>query len=195
MQTGRLRDVSIIICNSRVKHSIAAGAYGEHRQQVEAGQAAMRERFAGLTDLGEATLAQLQSCATRMSRESFKRCRHIITENARVRLAKEAMLGGDALVLGALMVRAHASQRDDFECSCEEVDFLVGRAVALRGCYGARMTGGGFGGCTVNLVEREAVAEFCESLKGAYHARFRVEADTYVCEAVDGALVERERKA
>jgi galactokinase len=105
------------------------------------------------------------------------------------------MLGGDARSLGALMVRAHASQRDDFECSCEEIDFLVDKSVALRGCYGARLTGGGFGGCTVNLVERDAGAEFCETLKDAYSARFGVLAETYVCEAVDGALTEREREA
>ena len=188
MNTGGLREVSIVICNSRVKHSIAAGEYGNRRQQVEAGQALLLERFAGLRDLGEAVLAQLQTCAHAMSRESFKRCRHIITENVRVRQAREAMLAGDAKELGKLMVQAHASQRDDFECSCEEIDFLVDTAIALRGCFGARLTGGGFGGCTVNLVEHGAVDEFCETLKDAYRARFGVTAETYKCEAVDGAL-------
>jgi len=200
MNTGDLRQVSIVICNSRVKHSIAAGAYGERRRQVEAGQAVMRTHFTGLCDLGEATLEQLQACEASMSRESFKRCRHIITENARVRQAREAMLNGDAKSLGALMVQAHSSQRDDFECSCEEIDFLVDTAVGLHGCFGARLTGGGFGGCTVNLVEREAVREFCETLKDMYRARFGVSAETYVCEAVNGALadagviVEQERE-
>jgi len=190
MQAGELRNVSVVICNSRVKHSIAAGAYGDRRREVEAGQAVLRAHFARLCDLGEATLGQLQACVHTMSRESFKRCRHIITENARVRLARQAMLGGDVRALGALMVRAHASQRDDFECSCAEIDFLVDTATALPGCFGARMTGGGFGGCTVNLVEHEAVAQFCETLKDAYRARFALTADTYVCEAVDGALAD-----
>ena len=195
MRAGALREVSIVICNSRVKHSIAAGTYGERRKQVEAGQAAMRERFAGLRDLGEATVEQLQACEQEMTRESFKRCRHIITENSRVRQAREAMLSGDAQALGVLMVEAHASQRDDFECSCDEIDFLVDTAVVLRGCFGARMTGGGFGGCTVNLVERESVDGFCETLKDAYRERFNVSAETYVCEAVDGALAEWETVA
>jgi galactokinase len=195
IHTGGLQNVSIVICNSRVKHSIAAGAYGERRQQVEAGQAMLRAHFAGLRDLGEATLAQLEACEASMSQEPFKRCRHIISENARVRQAREAMLVGDAQALGALMVQAHASQRDDFECSCTEIDFLVDTATQLRGCFGARMTGGGFGGCTVNLVERDAVAQFCETLKDAYHTRFAVMADTYVCEAVDGALAEQGREA
>jgi len=195
MNTGGLSKVSVVICNSHVKHSIAAGAYGERRKQVEAGQAVLREHFAGLRDLGETTLEQLQACEQAMTPESFKRCRHIITENARVRQAREAMLGGDALALGKLMVEAHASQRDDFECSCEEIDFLVDTAVALRGGFGARMTGGGFGGCTVNLVQRESVDAFCETLKDAYRERFGVSAETYVCQAVDGALAEREREA
>jgi galactokinase len=195
MQTGGLREVSIVICNSRVKHSIAAGAYGERRQQVEAGQAVLRMHFSGLRDLGEATPEQLQACKQAMTRESFKRCRHIITENARVRRARETMLAGDPLALGALMVEAHVSERDDFECSCDEIDFLVETAIGLRGCVGARLTGGGFGGCTVNLVTREAVDGFCETLKDAYRARFAVSAETYVCEAVDGALAEMYKQA
>jgi len=201
MQAGGLHEVSIVICNSRVRHSIAAGTYGERRKEVEAGQAVLRERFAGLRDLGEATLAQLQACEQAMTPESFKRCRHIITENARVRQARVAMLAGDAQALGTLMVEAHASQRDDFECSCDEIDFLVDTAVALRGCFGARLTGGGFGGCTVNLVEHESVDGFCETLKDAYRERFSVSAETYVCQAVNGALAdagvlaEQEREA
>jgi galactokinase len=105
------------------------------------------------------------------------------------------MLAGDAKALGVLMVQAHASERDDFECSCPEIDFLVETAITLHGCLGARLTGGGFGGCTVNLVEREAVSGFCESLKDAYRARFSTSAETYVCEAADGALAELEKKA
>jgi galactokinase len=195
MQAGGLREMSIVICNSRVKHSIAAGAYGERRQQVEAGQAVLGMHFSGLRDLGEATLEQLQACEQAMTRESFKRCRHIITENARVRRAREAMLAGDPRALGALMVEAHVSERDDFECSCDEIDFLVETAIGLRGCVGARLTGGGFVGCTVNLVTREAVDGFCETLKDAYRARFAVSAETYVCEAVDGALAEMYKQA
>jgi len=193
MNAGGLQEAGIVICNSHVKHSIAAGAYGERRKEVEAGQAILRTRFAGLRDLGEATLEQLQACESALTRESYKRCRHIITENARVKQARDAMMAGDAQALGKLMVQAHASQRDDFECSCAEIDFLVDTAVGLRGCLGARMTGGGFGGCTVNLVERGEFAKFCETLKDAYGARFGVAAETYVCEAVDGALADQEK--
>jgi galactokinase len=133
-------------------------------------------------------MEELVACEGEMSRESFLRCRHIITENARVREAKAAMLAGDAVRLGRLMMEAHASQRDDFECSCEEIDFLVATAAALPGCFGARMTGGGFGGCTVNLVAKGKAEAFAAALKGRYHERFGVTAESYVCEAVDGAM-------
>lgn len=98
------------------------------------------------------------------------------------------MLVGDPVRLGSVMTAAHASERDDFECSIDEIDFLVDTAVGLRGCYGARLTGGGFGGCTVNLVNTAEVDDFIAALTSAYRERFSLELDTYVCAAVDGAL-------
>jgi galactokinase len=92
------------------------------------------------------------------------------------------------------MTAAHASERDDFECSIGEIDFLVDTAVGLRGCYGARLTGGGFGGCTVNLVDAADVDDFIAALKSAYRARFSLELETYVCAAVDGALARNAAK-
>jgi len=188
MNTGGLADCRIVIANSGVKHSIAGGDYGLRRREVEAGQAKMRDRFPEARDLGDASLQQLAACEDEMSPESFRRCRHIITENQRVREAREAMLTGDPERLGAVMTEAHASERDDFECSIDEIDFLVDTAVVLRGCYGARLTGGGFGGCTVNLVNSPHVDEFAAALSSAYRGRFSLQLETYVCAAVDGAL-------
>lgn len=184
----QLGDTCIVVCNSMVKHSIASGDYGLRRREVEAGQQILRTAFPRLRDLGDARVEELVACEGEMSRESFLRCRHIITENVRVREAKAAMLAGDAVRLGRLMMEAHASQRDDFECSCEEIDFLVATAAALPGCFGARMTGGGFGGCTVNLVAKGQAEAFAAALKSRYHERFGVVAESYVCEAVDGAI-------
>lgn len=195
MNTGDLRDTCIVVVNSEVKHSIADGAYGDRRKQAEAGQTVLRERFADVHDLGGATLDQLEQCADAMSSASYKRCRHIITENARVQQAKAAMLAGDPHRLGGLMLVAHASQRDDFECSCVEVDFLVDAAAQMPGCYGARLTGGGFGGCTVNLVRRDAAEAFTQALTAAYRKAFAIDCETYVCEAVDGAVARLESVA
>jgi galactokinase len=187
MNTGELARTCVVVCNSGVKHSVASGEYGVRRRQVEEGQAALRAAFPELRDLGDADMEKLEAARETMSHEAYKRCRHIITENARVMEAAEAMHAGDAQRMGKLMVAAHASERDDFECSVEEIDFLVETAIALPGCVGARLTGGGFGGCTVNLVWRDAAKEFSTALKAAYKERFGIEADTYVCEAVDGA--------
>jgi galactokinase len=188
MNHGRLAGTCIVIANSTVKHSIAGGDYGLRRREVETGQSALRGRFPGLRDLGEATLEQLAVCQSKIPPESFRRCRHIISENGRVRGAREAMLAGDPVALGRLMTQSHISQRDDFECSVTEIDFLVEQALLLPGCLGARLTGGGFGGCTVNLVASEDAERFASSLKDAYRKRFLLEAPVYICEAVDGAV-------
>jgi len=188
MNKGDLAGCTIVVANSGVKHSIAGGDYGLRRREVEAGQAKLRDRFPEVRDLGDATLEQLEACEHELSSESFRRCRHIITENQRVREAREAMLTGDPERLGTVMTAAHASERDDFECSIDEIDFLVDTATRLRGCFGARLTGGGFGGCTVNLVNSAHVDEFIAALSSAYSDRFSLQLETYVCAAVDGAL-------
>ena len=188
LNRGDMRETCIVVFNSMVKHSIAEGGYGDRRKEVEAGQMVLRERVAGVQSLGEATLSDLNACTPYMSQESFRRCRHIITENERVRLVRQALWNGEAARVGELMVAAHASQRDDFECSCAETDFLVDAATEISGCFGARMTGGGFGGCTVNLVQRSSAESFANTLKEQYQQRFGVEAETYLCEAVSGAM-------
>ncbi len=188
MNRGAIAESAVVVCNSMVKHSIGGGEYGKRRQQLEAGQATIVQTHPGVQDLGDATESDLEDVRERISVESYKRCRHVITENARVRLMRQALEAGDAEKAGKLMLVAHASERDDFECSVEEVDFLVDTAANLPGCYGARLTGGGFGGCTVNLVRKDAVAAFIEKLRAAYLAKYRIEADTFVCEPVDGAL-------
>jgi len=187
MNQGALAGTRIVVCNSMVKHSVASGEYGVRHRQVMEGQSALLADFPALHDLGDATLAQLEQARPHMSNESYLRCRHIISDNARVVAAKQAMFDGDPVAFGQLMLAGHASERDDFACSCVEVDFLVEAAAALPGCFGARLTGGGFGGCTVNLVAREHSEAFATALKSAYQHRFHIAAETYLCDAVDGA--------
>lgn len=195
MNRGAMANVAIVVCNSMVKHSIGGGEYGKRRQQVEEGQAAVVAAHPAYRDLGDASEADLEGVRDRISVEAYKRCRHILTENARVREMREVLEHGDAERAGQLMLLAHASERDDFECSVEEVDFLVETAQELNGCYGARLTGGGFGGCTVNLVRKDAVAEFTERLRAAYLAKYRIDAEAFACEPVDGALKRAQRAA
>jgi galactokinase len=123
-----------------------------------------------------------------MSAASFKRCRHIITENTRVMQAQEALLRGDLEQFGTLMVEAHVSVRDDFAASCEEVDVLVAIAMRQTECFGARITGGGFGGCSVNIVRADAAEKFVATLRREYAAKTGIEADCFVCTPADGAF-------
>jgi galactokinase len=178
----------VVICNSMVKHEVATGEYGDRRDEVEAGQAVLRRERPGIELLRDATLEDLEACRGKMSPESFARCRHIITENGRVMEARAALLAGDMERFGALMVEAHASMRDDFAASCEEVDRLVEIAMGRPGCFGARITGGGFGGCTVNVVSVEQTDQFVEAVRREYAAATGIDAQCFVCEPSDGAV-------
>jgi galactokinase len=179
--------VRVVVCNSMVKHEVATGEYGDRRDEVEAGQAILRERL-GISLLRDATLADLETCRSEMTAAGFARCRHIITENGRVLAAREALLREDMTRFGALMVEGHVSMRDDFAASCVEVDALVEIANRQEECFGARITGGGFGGCTVNVVRVENAERFVETLLQTYAAMTGIGAECFVCAPSDGAL-------
>jgi galactokinase len=180
--------VRVVICNSMVKHAVATGEYGDRSSEVLAGQAVLRRERPGVELLRDATLEDLEACRSMMSEASFKRCRHIITENRRVMEAREALLHGDVERFGALMVEAHVSVRDDFAASCEDVDELVEIAMQQAECLGARITGGGFGGCSVNVVRAEAAEDFAVTLKRDYAKKTGIDADCFVCAPADGAF-------
>jgi galactokinase len=184
--------VRVVICNSMVRHRLAdVAGYGDRRGEVEAGQAVLRGCRPGIELLRDATVADLEACAGKMSVASAKRCRHIITENARVMESRDALMRGDVIRFGEIMLAAHASMRDDFEASCAEVDALVEIAMLQVGCCGARITGGGFGGCTVNLVRADATDEFVAKVIEGYKAATGIAAECFVCAASDGALALR----
>jgi galactokinase len=179
--------VRLVICNSMVKHEHAGGQYNVRRAEVEEGTRILHEHWPSVTALRDATEAQLSACSEHMPDNVFRRCRHIITENRRVELAAAALEKSDLTAFGALMAEAHRSFRDDFEASCEELDTLVEMAQAIPGCYGARITGGGFGGCSINLVEESKAAQFAEQIRTQYRATNGIEADIYLCRAANGA--------
>jgi galactokinase len=179
--------VRLIICNSMVKHEHAGGQYNRRREEVEEGTRILRRRWPSVEALRDVTEAQLMDCRAEMPDNIFRRCRHIITENKRVELAASALERGDLAGFGALMAEAHRSIRDDFEVSCSELDTLVAIASGIPGCYGARMTGGGFGGCTVNLVEEGQAEQFREAIHAGYRAATGIDADIYLSRASAGA--------
>ena len=150
--------VRVVVCNTMVRHELASGEYNARRADCEAGVAVLAQQRPNVRALRDATLADLDAASDRLSARVSRRCRHVITENARVELAAEALEGGDVHRLGTLMNESHDSLRGDYQVSCTELDTMVAIARSLAGVHGARMTGGGFGGCVVALVERAAAA-------------------------------------
>ena len=179
----------IVISNTMVKHDHATGGYNERRTECETGTAVLARRYPQIRALRDATLDQLAAVRDALSDSVYRRCRHVITENARTLRAADALRAGDLVTFGTLMNASHASLRDDFEVSCPELDVMVelARAYASDRVYGARMTGGGFGGCAIALVERESVDGFVDSIRTGYREATGIEPDTYVGAGAAGA--------
>jgi galactokinase len=175
--------VSIVIANTMVKHSVAGGEYGNRRAEVEEGTAFLHQHRPEIQLLRDATPEDLERWGAGMPEIVLRRSRHIITENLRTVAAADALMAGNMKRLGDLMAAAHASYRDDFEASCEEADIMVDAAQQLPGLIGARLTGGGFGGCTVNLVHAEQAPSFAEQLYEEYRVRTGIDAEIYRCHA------------
>jgi galactokinase len=178
-----LPSVSLVIANTMVKHSVAGGEYGIRRTEVEEGTAILREHRPEIELLRDATPQDLEQWGAEMPENVLRRCRHIITENLRTVAAADALEAGHMKKLGDLMAAAHASYRDDFEASCEEADAMVEAAHRLPGLIGARLTGGGFGGCTVNLVHADRAEKFAARLHDEYRAATGIDAEIYRCHA------------
>ena len=180
--------VRIVICNSMVKHTLAdGGGYNTRRAEMEAGLHILQQHRPEIVALRDATLADLEKWGSEMSPQSLRRCRHVITEDDRVLAAVEAFKAHDLARFGQLMHAAQLSFRDDFEASCPEIDLLVDLAEKQPGCFGARLTGGGFGGCTVNLVAADRAAAFVEAMRTGYFNATGITADIYTSRASDGA--------
>jgi galactokinase len=179
--------LSLVICNTMVKHSHAGGEYNTRRAEIEAGVQIIRMHRSEVAFLRDATLEDLKRWGDEMLPDVLKRCRHVITENLRTVAAAEALERNDLETLGRLMAESHVSYRDDFEASCVEADILVDLASREPSCVGARLTGGGFGGCTVNLVRSGEAQAFGEKLREGYLATTGIEAEVYHCSAAAGA--------
>lgn len=178
--------VRLVICNSMVKRELAASAYNTRRSECEEGVRLIAERFPGVRALRDVTMEQLESCQGSLPGNVYKRCRHVVSEDARVIRAADALEHNRLDDLRSLMAKSHRSLRDDYEVSCAELDLLVELASEAEGVRGARMTGAGFGGCTINLVDSEAVAEFQRRISTGYEQRTGLKPDIYVCDASDG---------
>lgn len=179
--------VRIVVCNSMFKHELVGGEYNLRRADCEAGVEILRRFLPDIRALRDVSLSQLNEFGVGMPHRIHRRCRHVVSENARTVEGALALEAGDLVRFGALMGESHASLRDDYEVSSSELDLLVELARGRRGVFGSRMTGGGFGGCTVNLVQEDAVDLFQGELSRRYQVATGIRPEVYVCTAADGA--------
>jgi len=178
-----------VVCDTRVKHELASSEYNKRRAQCEEAAHVLAEFLPGVQSLRDVNVYQFKAYQHRIPSPMRERARHVITENQRVLAARQAMLKGNPLQLGVLMDASHDSLDADYEVTSPELNLLVGLARDCKGVFGSRMTGGGFGGCTVSLVAREHIAEFCERVRTGYRERTNLDPHIYVVEAEQGAEV------
>ena len=184
--------VKFVICNTMVKHQLSGGEYNIRRAQCEEGVRILAKFYPGIRALRDVTVEQLQSRISEIPLVTYKRCLHVVEEDLRVQETVRQLRAGNLEAVGALMAQSHASLRDLYEVSCSELDTMVEAAQGLPGFIGGRMTGGGFGGCTVNLVESAYTESFATQIAGLYQQKTGIKPEIYVCSAADGAGTEEE---
>ena len=177
----------LVVCNTMVKHDLATGAYNTRREECEEGVRYFAKLDPGIRALRDVPLSILDQHSDDLPATIWKRCSHVIRENQRTLDAARALNDGDLIKVGRLMHESHCSLRDLYEVSCRELDLMVEAAQGLPGFCGGRMTGGGFGGCTVNLVREENAGEFAKQIADRYRQATGIHPQVYLCSAEDGA--------
>ncbi len=182
-------DLRIVIANSMAAHELSGGEYAERRHQCELGVAHFRKRHPQVKALRDVTMAQVEAAKDELPDVVFRRCRHVVGEIARTTEAAKLLVEKKYFDVGKLMVQSHDSLRDDYQVSIPELDYLVEQAMTVPGVYGARMTGGGFGGCIVALTTPHAVDALIGKLNDTYPKKFHKQPGIFVTTATDGAMV------
>jgi galactokinase len=182
----KIANTAIVVCDTNVKHELATSAYNQRRAECEKGVELLREYLPQIRALRDVSEQDFAAYGERLPEPIRRRCRHVITENDRTVRAGDALQRGNVRVFGTLMQMSHRSLRDDYQVSCRELDTMVDIARDQSGVAGARMTGGGFGGCTVNFVERNELGSFLAIVPREYEERTGRQATIYVVEAEDG---------
>lgn len=180
-------EYTLILVNSKVKHSLADTAYNKRREACEESVRLLSGDFPGIKTLRDIDLKDLDQVEKLLPSELFPKAKHQITENSRVHLAGESLKSGDLQAFGNLLKASHESLSKDYEVSCEELDFLAEKSWELPGVLGSRMMGGGFGGCTINLVKSNSLTEFQNSISQAYFEAFGIHPEFIPVHPSEGA--------
>lgn len=183
-----LGTAEVLICDTRVKHQLASSAYNERREQCEHGVQLLRGEFPEVRSLRDVSIQQFESCALRLPEPIRRRCRHVILENDRTLRAARALEQGQIADVGDLLSQSHQSLRDDYEVSCAELDAAVEAAMVVPGVYGTRMTGGGFGGCTITLLEQTAIEPASAAITTRLQRQFGIQPQFFVSRAAGGVM-------
>lgn len=181
--------VQLVICNTMVKHELASNQYNLRRAECEQGVRVLSQWYPEIRELRDVTVDQLVPHVDNLPTSIYSRCLHVVSENQRVLDAAEALTNGQLSEFGELMLESHHSLRDLYEVSCPELDIMVDSAEGLPGYYGGRMTGGGFGGCTVNLVNAGDTPAFASQIAVRYERATGTKPDVYIASPADGAEV------
>ncbi|MEJ7767225.1 MAG: galactokinase [Chitinophagaceae bacterium] len=180
----------IVMVNSMVKHSLAGSEYNVRRKQCEEGVEIMKKFITPeIKSLRDITLSDLEAHKNDLSELVYKRCLYVISENERLLKGSKLLVEGDLAGFGQLMYQTHLGLSKQYEVSCEELDFLADQAHSFEGVTGTRMMGGGFGGCTINLVKQDAVEPFTSFIKSKYEEQFNKDTEVYVTQIEDGTKV------
>ncbi|HTS74960.1 MAG TPA: galactokinase [Bryobacteraceae bacterium] len=177
--------VRLVICDTKVRRQLQSGDYNHRRAECEQGVRMLQSVDPSIRSLRDASLAILERA--RLPEIIHRRCRHVIKENSRTLRAAEALESDDLALFGRLMSESHESLRDDYQVSCPELDLMVRIAQALPGVYGSRMTGAGFGGCTLALLDQERAAEFARKITDEYQRTTAINLDVWTCRTAGGA--------
>jgi galactokinase len=183
------KELRVVIVNTMVRHELSSGEYAKRRKECETAVEFFRKQNPKVKALRDVTKEQLESAEGKLDETIFRRARHVVSEIARTTLAATLLNKRRYEEFGELMAASHVSLRDDYEVSCPELDFLADEAPKVKGVYGARMTGGGFGGCVVALTQPRSVDALSEHLTKAYREKFNITPAIYVTTATAGASV------
>jgi galactokinase len=182
--------VRLVICNTMVRHQHAGGEYNRRREECEQGVRMLRTWYPDIRALRDLSIDQLNQRSQDLPETIYKRCRHVVEENERVCEGANRLRAADVRGFGNLMRQSHGSLRDLYQVSCRELDIMVEVAEGLPGYYGGRMTGGGFGGCTINLVAEAEAQAFADQVSRRYQQASGINPAVYICSADDGARLE-----
>jgi len=186
---ANFRSCKILLVNTKVSHNLAEGEYNNRRIECEKALKILQKKNPSIKSLRDVTIQHLQACEKSLSEKEFNRVTYVLEENKRVLAATEHIKNGELQNFGELMYHSHQGLKDLYEVSCKELDFLVEFTKDKKYIFGSRMMGGGFGGCTINLIEADAIDDFRKEVSAAYQEKFHITPDFITVEPSQGTVV------